>query len=98
MPLQLSFFVESFIKRGVERGWYDPPGANQMGGLVNALVDAYGKMETIKLTPIPVAHLYVSASHTQNSAKRVTDKNSRQDPSKASPRPIRLRPPLRHGR
>lgn len=59
MPFQLSFFVEGFIKRGVERGWYDAPGASQMGNQVSALLDAYGKMETIKLTPIPIAHLYV---------------------------------------
>ncbi|EEP80193.1 conserved hypothetical protein [Uncinocarpus reesii 1704] len=59
IPLQLSFFVEGFIKRGVERGWYDPPGANSMGNHVSTLIDAYGKMETIKLTPIPIAHLYV---------------------------------------
>ncbi|KAL1956051.1 hypothetical protein VTO42DRAFT_7866 [Malbranchea cinnamomea] len=57
IPLQLSFFVDSFIKRGVERGWYDAPGASQMGNQVNVLIDAYGRMETIKLTPIPVAHL-----------------------------------------
>ncbi|KAI1905999.1 hypothetical protein LOZ61_006861 [Ophidiomyces ophidiicola] len=57
VPLQLSFFVEGFIKRGLERGWYDAPGASQMGNQVSALTDAYGKMETIKLTPIPIAHL-----------------------------------------
>ncbi|KAJ5620317.1 Bestrophin/UPF0187 [Penicillium lagena] len=33
------------------------PGASQMQAQLNALVDAYGRMETIKLTPIPVAHL-----------------------------------------
>ncbi|EAS28054.3 uncharacterized protein CIMG_13595 [Coccidioides immitis RS] len=57
IPLQLSFFVEGFIKRGLERGWFDPPGASQMGNQVSTMVDAYGKMETIKLTPIPIAHL-----------------------------------------
>ena len=57
IPLQLTFFVEDFIQRGVARGWYDPPGASNMGNQINALIDAYGKMETIKLTPIPVAHL-----------------------------------------
>ena len=70
VPLQLSFFVESFIKRGVERGWYDAPGANQMGGLVNTLIDAYGTMETIKLTPIPVAHLYVFSYRIQTPKMR----------------------------
>lgn len=62
VPLQLTFFVDNFIKRGVHRGWYDPPSANQMGSLINSLIDAYGRMETIKLTPIPVAHLYVFVS------------------------------------
>ncbi|WEW61014.1 hypothetical protein PRK78_006503 [Emydomyces testavorans] len=57
IPVQLSYFVEGFIRRGVERGWYDAPGASQMGNQVSMLVDAYGKMETIKLTPIPIAHL-----------------------------------------
>ncbi|EAW13210.1 bestrophin family protein [Aspergillus clavatus NRRL 1] len=57
LPFQLTFFVDGFIKRGVERGWFNAPGASQMQGQLNTLTDAYGKMETIKLTPIPVAHL-----------------------------------------
>ncbi|BCS19401.1 bestrophin family protein [Aspergillus puulaauensis] len=57
LPFQLTFFVDGFIKRGVERGWFHAPGASQMQAQLNALVDAFGKMETIRLTPIPVAHL-----------------------------------------
>ncbi|KAL5343220.1 UPF0187-domain-containing protein [Aspergillus crustosus] len=57
LPFQLTFFVDGFIKRGVERGWFNAPGASQMQAQLNSLMDAYGKMETIKLTPIPVAHL-----------------------------------------
>lgn len=57
LPFQLTFFVDSFIKRGVERGWFHAPGASQMQAQLNTLTDAFGKMETIKLTPIPVAHL-----------------------------------------
>ncbi|TQB68985.1 hypothetical protein MPDQ_002448 [Monascus purpureus] len=57
LPFQLTFFVDGFIKRGVERGWFHAPGASQMQALLNTLTDAYGKMETIRLTPIPVAHL-----------------------------------------
>ncbi|KAM5467389.1 hypothetical protein MauCBS54593_005357 [Microsporum audouinii] len=57
LPLQLTFPIEAFIQRGLKRGWYDPPAANQMGNQVSSMIDAYGKMETIKLTPIPVAHL-----------------------------------------
>lgn len=57
IPLQLTFFIDGFIKRGVQRGWFDAPGASQMQAQLNTLTDAYGKMETIKLTPIPIAHL-----------------------------------------
>ena len=57
IPLELTFFVDGFIKRGVERAWFDGPGASQMQTQLNDLTDAYGRMETIKLTPIPIAHL-----------------------------------------
>ncbi|KAL4782245.1 Bestrophin, RFP-TM, chloride channel-domain-containing protein [Aspergillus varians] len=57
LPFQLTFFIDGFIKRGVERGWFNAPGASQMQAQLNTLTDAYGKMETIKLTPIPIAHL-----------------------------------------
>ncbi|KAL4889634.1 Bestrophin, RFP-TM, chloride channel-domain-containing protein [Aspergillus ambiguus] len=57
LPFQLTFFVDGFIKRGEQRGWFNAPGASQMQAQLNALMDAYGKMETIRLTPIPVAHL-----------------------------------------
>ena len=57
LPFQLTFFIDGFIKRGEERGWFPAPGASQMQAQLNTLTDAYGRMETIKLTPIPVAHL-----------------------------------------
>ncbi|KKZ66460.1 membrane protein [[Emmonsia] crescens] len=57
LPLQLTFFIDGFIKRGEERGWFTAPGASNLQGQLNALTDAYGRMETIKLTPIPIAHL-----------------------------------------
>ncbi|KAF5858773.1 hypothetical protein ETB97_003775 [Aspergillus alliaceus] len=57
LPFQLSFFVDGFIKRGVERGWFHAPGASQMQAQLNSLMDAVGRMEMIRLTPIPVAHL-----------------------------------------
>lgn len=57
LPLQLTVLVESYIRRGFERGWFHGPQASQMTVQVNALVDAYGRMETIRTTPIPVAHL-----------------------------------------
>lgn len=57
IPLQLTFFLEQYIKRGYQKGWYHGPQASQMTVQLNTLVDAYGKTETIRLTPVPVAHL-----------------------------------------
>lgn len=56
LPLQLTVLVESFIRRGVDRGWFHAPLASQMTCQLNNLVDAYGRMETIRSTPIPIAH------------------------------------------
>jgi putative membrane protein len=57
LPLQLCVLIESYIRRGYDRGWFHAPQASQMSVQVNNLVDAYGRMETIRSTPIPVAHL-----------------------------------------
>lgn len=57
IPLQFTFFVEQYIKNGFHKGWWHAPGASQLTVQMNGLVDAYGRMETIRLTPIPVAHL-----------------------------------------
>ena len=57
LPLQLSVQVEAYIKRGVARGWFHAPQASQMTVQLNTLVAAYGSMETIHLTPLPVALL-----------------------------------------
>lgn len=57
LPLQLVFFVEQYIKRNHDLGYFHAPQASQMSVQLNTLVDAYGRMETIRLTPIPVAHL-----------------------------------------
>lgn len=57
LPLQLSVLLESYIRRGFDRGWFHAPLASQMTVQINTFVDAYGKMETIRSTPIPVAHL-----------------------------------------
>ncbi|KAF2635266.1 UPF0187-domain-containing protein [Massarina eburnea CBS 473.64] len=57
LPLQLSVLVEGYIRRGFDRGWFHAPLASQMTVQVNSLVDAYGRMETIRSTPIPVALL-----------------------------------------
>jgi len=57
LPLQLTVLVESYLRRGVDRAWFHAPLASQMSAQLNTLVDAYGRMETIHATPMPVAHL-----------------------------------------
>ncbi|KAF2633070.1 UPF0187-domain-containing protein [Macroventuria anomochaeta] len=61
LPLQLSVLLESYITRAYNRGWINAPLSSQMTVQVNNLVDAYGKMETIRTTPLPIAHLIHSA-------------------------------------
>ena len=58
LPLELTFFVERYIGKATEKGWFNAPQASQLQAQLNALVDAYGRMETIRLTPLPIAHLY----------------------------------------
>lgn len=55
--LQLSIQIEAYIKRGCDRGWFHAPQASQMMVQLNTLVSSYGSMETIHLTPLPVALL-----------------------------------------
>lgn len=57
LPLQLTFFVEQYIKKWFDKGIFHGPQASQMQLQLNTLTDAYGRMETIRLTSIPVAHL-----------------------------------------
>ncbi|KAF3037255.1 hypothetical protein E8E12_007309 [Didymella heteroderae] len=57
LPLQLSVLLEGYIKRTFNRGWVNAPLSSQMTVQVNNLVAAYGKMETIRTTPLPIAHL-----------------------------------------
>ena len=59
LPLQLTFFVEAYIKRFFDKGYFHGPQASQMQVQLNLLTDAYGRMETIRLTSIPIAHLFV---------------------------------------
>lgn len=54
LPFELCFVVERYIKRGVNRGAFNAPQSSMLSGQVNALLEAFGKMEMIKLTPIPV--------------------------------------------
>lgn len=62
LPLQLMYFVEDYVRRGFEGGSFHGPQASQMQVQLNTLTDAYGRMETIRLTSIPVAHLYVGVN------------------------------------
>lgn len=57
LPIQLSMSIEAFIKRSHDRGWFHSPQAAQLSAQLNSLVAAFGTMETIRLTPIPVAYL-----------------------------------------
>ena len=57
VTLQLALLVEGYIKRGFDRAWWNGPQSSQLTVQLNNLVTAYGAMETIRLTPIPVAHL-----------------------------------------
>lgn len=56
LPIQLSVAVEGFIKRGHDRGWFHSPQASQLTAQLNGLIGAYSAMETIRLTPLPVAY------------------------------------------
>lgn len=55
--LQLSVQIEGYIKRGVHREWFNAPQSSQMNAQLNELVAAYSNLETIHLTPLPVALL-----------------------------------------
>jgi putative membrane protein len=57
LPLQLTFFVEQYIMRGFDINLFHGSQASQMQAQLNTLTDAYGRMETIRLTSIPIAHL-----------------------------------------
>lgn len=48
LALQLSVFIERYIKRGVDKGAFNAPQSSMLSSQVNTLIDAYGKMETIK--------------------------------------------------
>lgn len=56
LPVELLYHVESYIKRGAAGGFFNAPQSSMLSGQVCAVMDAFGKMETIKLTPIPVCH------------------------------------------
>jgi putative membrane protein len=57
LPIQLLIPIECYIRRGLLRQWWAAPQAAQLTATLTSLTTHYGAMETIKLTPIPVAHL-----------------------------------------
>jgi putative membrane protein len=57
LTLELTVFVEALIAHGAGLGWFHNGAASAMCTSLDRLVDAYGSMEMIRLTPIPVAHL-----------------------------------------
>ncbi|EPS44544.1 hypothetical protein H072_1443 [Dactylellina haptotyla CBS 200.50] len=56
LPLELAFVVEKYIRKGHKRGNFQAPQASMLTGQLNGIIDSYGHMETIKLTPIPVCY------------------------------------------
>jgi len=56
LPLELTFVIERYIKRGVDRDAFNAPQSSMLSAQVNGMMEAFGGMETIKLTPIPVCH------------------------------------------
>jgi len=56
-PMQISVAIEAYIKRGHDRGWFHAPQASQLTVQLNNAVQAFSSMETIRMTPIPVAYL-----------------------------------------
>lgn len=57
LPFQLSVYIETYIKRGADRGWFHAPLASQLTAQINSAISSFGAMETVRLTPIPVAYL-----------------------------------------
>lgn len=58
LPIQLSVLIEGYIARQLKKGRLTAPqGASQLAPQLNTLIDAFGRMETIRTTPLPVAHL-----------------------------------------
>ncbi|PNS19373.1 hypothetical protein CAC42_2550 [Sphaceloma murrayae] len=57
LPVQISILIEGYIQRGSARGWFSGPQASQLTVQLNTALSAFGTMETVRLTPIPVAYL-----------------------------------------
>lgn len=57
LPVSLSIHVEGYIRRGVQRGWWAAPQAGMLSSVLTQLISNFAAMETIRSTPLPVAHL-----------------------------------------
>ena len=57
LPLQLTYPIETYIKRYTDTGAFSAPQASQLTVQLNTLVGAYSSAETIRLTGVPVAIL-----------------------------------------
>ncbi|KAF2745996.1 UPF0187-domain-containing protein [Sporormia fimetaria CBS 119925] len=56
-PLQLTILLERFIERTHQNSLISAPLHSSLTGTLNTLIDAYTRMETIRSTPLPIAHL-----------------------------------------
>jgi len=48
LPLQLTTMLEGFILRCARKGWIHAPGASQLSGQLNTLVDAYDEADSVR--------------------------------------------------
>lgn len=57
LPIQLTYFIEKYIKLGFDKGWFASSCATGLTGQLDKLTDAYTHMEAVRMTPIPVVYL-----------------------------------------
>jgi putative membrane protein len=57
LPFQLSLSIEAYIRRGLQREWWIAPQAASLQNNLSSLLSDFACMDTIRSTPMPVAHL-----------------------------------------
>jgi putative membrane protein len=57
LPFQLSLSIEAYIRRGLQRDWWIAPQAAALQNTLSSLLAEFARMDTIRSTPIPIAHL-----------------------------------------
>lgn len=57
LPMQLSFSIEAYIRRGLQRDWWIAPQAAMLETTLNAIVMDWQKCDTIRSTPIPTGYI-----------------------------------------